>query len=52
MLKDEAFLADAKKINFDLDPMAGAELQSYFTSASYPPDLIERAKTIAKQAGY
>jgi tripartite-type tricarboxylate transporter receptor subunit TctC len=51
MLKDEAFLADAAKINFDLEPMAGGELQSYFT-ATYPPDLIERAKVIAKQAGY
>ncbi len=52
MLKDDAFLADAKKINFDLDPMPGAELQSYFASASYPADLIERAKAIAKMAGY
>ncbi len=52
MLKDEAFLADAAKINFDLDPMAGATLQTYFSAASYPSELIERAKTIAKQAGY
>ncbi len=52
MLKDEAFLADARKINFDIDAMAGAELQSYFTQASYPPDLSERAKAIAKPAGY
>lgn len=52
MLNDDAFLADAKKINFDLDPMPGAELQRYFAAASYPPALIERAKTIAKQAGY
>ncbi len=52
MLKDEAFLTDAKKINFDIDAMPGAELQTYFTGASYPPALIERAKAIAKQAGY
>jgi tripartite-type tricarboxylate transporter receptor subunit TctC len=52
MLKDEAFLADAKRINFDLDPMPGAELQAYFTGASYPPALIAHAKAIAKQAGY
>ena len=52
MLKDDAFLADAKKINFDLDPMPGAELQSYFANAAYQPDLIERAKAIAKVAGY
>ena len=52
MLKDDAFLDDAKKINFDLDPMPGAELQTYFTGAAYPQDLIERAQMIAKQAGY
>jgi tripartite-type tricarboxylate transporter receptor subunit TctC len=52
MLKDQAFQADAKKINFDVDPMGGAELQSFFSSAGYPAELIERAKTIAKQAGY
>jgi tripartite-type tricarboxylate transporter receptor subunit TctC len=52
MLKDEAFLADANKINFDIDAMGGAELQSYFAGASYPAELIERAKVIAKQAGY
>jgi len=52
MLKDEAFLADARKINFDIDAMPGAQLQYYFAAASYPPVLIERARTIAKQAGY
>jgi tripartite-type tricarboxylate transporter receptor subunit TctC len=52
MLKDDAFRADAKKINFDLDPMPGAALQTYFTGAAYPQDLIEQAKAIAKQAGY
>jgi tripartite-type tricarboxylate transporter receptor subunit TctC len=52
MLKDKAFLADAKKINFDLDPMPGAELQAFFTKASYPPALLARAKQIAKQAGF
>ncbi len=52
MLKDEAFLADARKINFDIDAMSGAELQAYFASASYPADLIARAKEIAKTAGY
>jgi tripartite-type tricarboxylate transporter receptor subunit TctC len=52
MLEDEEFRADARKISFDLDPMGGAELQAYFTTAAYPAALIERAKTIAKQAGY
>jgi len=52
MLKDEAFAADARKINFDIDAMAGAELQAYFATASYPADLLARAKEIAKSAGY
>jgi tripartite-type tricarboxylate transporter receptor subunit TctC len=52
MLKDDAFLADAQKINFDLDPMPGAALQAYLASAAYPDELIQKAKAIAKQAGY
>lgn len=52
MLKDEAFAADARKINFDIDAMPGAELQAYFATASYPDDLLARAREIAKAAGY
>jgi tripartite-type tricarboxylate transporter receptor subunit TctC len=52
MLKDEAFLSDTAKINFELDPMSGTELQAYFARASYPTALIEHARAIAKQAGY
>jgi tripartite-type tricarboxylate transporter receptor subunit TctC len=52
MLDDPVFLADAKKINFDLDPMPGAVLQAFFAKASYPPALLARAKDIAKQAGF
>jgi tripartite-type tricarboxylate transporter receptor subunit TctC len=52
MLKDEAFRANAKKINFDIDAMPGAELQAYFANASYPANLLARAKAVAKTAGY
>jgi tripartite-type tricarboxylate transporter receptor subunit TctC len=52
MLKDPEFLADAKKIKFDLDPMPGAELQEFFNKSSYPPALLARAKAVAKQAGF
>jgi tripartite-type tricarboxylate transporter receptor subunit TctC len=47
MVKSPEFLADVKRINFDLDPMPGTELQAFFVKTSYPPDLIERAKKIA-----
>jgi tripartite-type tricarboxylate transporter receptor subunit TctC len=52
MLRDPAFIADARKINFDLDPMPGAEMQAFFSKSSYPPALLARAKAIAKQAGF
>ena len=50
VVKDPEFLAEVAKLNFDLDPLAGAELQSFFVKADYPPALIERAKAIAKLA--
>jgi tripartite-type tricarboxylate transporter receptor subunit TctC len=50
MVKDPEFLAEVAKLNFDLDPLAGAELQNFFVKADYPPALIERAKAIAKLA--
>jgi hypothetical protein len=51
MVKDPEFLAEIEKLNFDLEPMSGADLQAFFTKASYPPALIERAKEVAKLAG-
>jgi hypothetical protein len=48
----DAFVADAKTINFDIESMSGAELQTYFAGSSDPADVIERAKVIANQAGY
>jgi tripartite-type tricarboxylate transporter receptor subunit TctC len=50
-VKDGEFLADIKKLNFDLEPMAGAELQA-FIGRDYPPALIERAREIARKSGH
>jgi tripartite-type tricarboxylate transporter receptor subunit TctC len=49
-VKDADFLADIAKLNFDLEPMAGADLQA-FIAKDYPPALIERAKEIARRSG-
>jgi tripartite-type tricarboxylate transporter receptor subunit TctC len=50
MVKDPEFLAEIAKLNFDLDPLSGAQLQAFFIQADYPPALIERAKAVAKLA--
>jgi tripartite-type tricarboxylate transporter receptor subunit TctC len=50
MIKDGEFLADIAKLNFDLEPMAGADLQA-FIAKDYPAPLIERAKEIARKSG-
>ena len=47
-VKDADFLADIAKLNLDLEPMAGAELQA-FIAKDYPPALTERAKEIARR---
>jgi tripartite-type tricarboxylate transporter receptor subunit TctC len=47
-VKEADFLADIAKLNFDLEPMAGAELQA-FIAKDYPLALIERAKEIARK---
>ncbi len=48
MVKDADFLADIAKLNFDLEPMSGEDLQA-FIAKDYPPALIERAKEIARK---
>jgi tripartite-type tricarboxylate transporter receptor subunit TctC len=48
MVQDPQFLADIAKLNFDLEPMSGADLQA-FIGKDYPPALIERAKEIARK---
>jgi hypothetical protein len=50
MTKDPDFLAEIAKLHFDLDPLSGADLQSFFVKADYAPELLERAKGIAKLA--
>jgi len=50
MVNDPEFLADIARMNFDLEPMPGAELQA-FLAKDYPPALIERAREIAKRVG-
>jgi tripartite-type tricarboxylate transporter receptor subunit TctC len=50
MIKDGEFVADIAKLNFDLEPMAGADLQA-FIAKDYPAPLIERAKEIARKSG-
>ena len=52
MVKAPEFLAEVEKMNFDIDPLPGAQLQAFFDKADYPPPLIERAKEIAKTAGH
>ena len=50
MIKDSEFLTDIARLNFDLEPMAGADLQA-FIAEDYPPALIERAREIARKSG-
>jgi tripartite-type tricarboxylate transporter receptor subunit TctC len=51
MLKDPEFLADAKKIRFDIEPLSGGKLQAYFANVSFAPALVARAKEVASKAG-
>jgi tripartite-type tricarboxylate transporter receptor subunit TctC len=51
VLTSPEFVADAKKINFDIEPMPGRELQAYFATASFAPALVARAKDVANAAG-
>jgi tripartite-type tricarboxylate transporter receptor subunit TctC len=48
MVKDADFLADIAKLNFDLEPLPGAELQA-FIAQDRPAALIERAKEVARK---
>ena len=50
MVQSREFLADVERLNFELGPLSGAELQAFFTK-DYSPALIERAKEVAKLAG-
>jgi hypothetical protein len=50
MVRDEEFLNDIAKMNFDLEPLSGAELQA-FIAKDRPASLIERAREISKRSG-
>jgi tripartite-type tricarboxylate transporter receptor subunit TctC len=49
MINDADFLADIAKMNFDLEPLSGAELQA-FIAKDHPPALVERAREIARKS--
>jgi tripartite-type tricarboxylate transporter receptor subunit TctC len=51
MVNDPEFIADTKKIHFDIEPLPGGELQAYFASVSFAPALVARAKEVANKAG-
>jgi hypothetical protein len=43
-MKDPAFLADAKKLQMEVDPLTGAEVEALLRKAySAPRDIIARA---------
>jgi tripartite-type tricarboxylate transporter receptor subunit TctC len=48
MVKDPDFMADITKMNFDLEPLAGVDLQA-FIAKERPPALIDRAREIARK---
>jgi tripartite-type tricarboxylate transporter receptor subunit TctC len=51
MLKDAEFIADANKLNLDIESLPGRELQAYFANVSFEPSLVARAKEVADKAG-
>ena len=48
MVKDAEFLAEIARMNFDLEPLAGVDLQA-FIAKDYPAPLVERAREIARR---
>jgi tripartite-type tricarboxylate transporter receptor subunit TctC len=51
MLTDEEFIADAAKLNLDIESLPGGELQAYFSNVSFAASLVARAKEVADKAG-
>jgi len=52
MMKDPGFLSDAKKENFDIDPVSGQQLQSIVQEiVSMPKPLAGRLQTIIGEVG-
>jgi tripartite-type tricarboxylate transporter receptor subunit TctC len=52
VVKDPDFLAEVARLDFDLDPLSGDDLQAFFAQADYPSALLERAKEVANLAGH
>jgi hypothetical protein len=51
MIADPEFRAEVARLNFDLEPMSGEELQAFFVKSDYPQSLLERAREVANLAG-
>jgi tripartite-type tricarboxylate transporter receptor subunit TctC len=46
-MKDPEFIAQAKKLNLDLDPMSGTDMQSLIASTfDVTPELLSKARTL------
>jgi tripartite-type tricarboxylate transporter receptor subunit TctC len=49
-MQDEAFIADAKKRNFEINPRTGEQIEAVLHKiAGFPPDLLARMATMAKR---
>jgi tripartite-type tricarboxylate transporter receptor subunit TctC len=48
MLDDDAFKNEAGKMMLELDPMPGAKLQTMLSDLQYSPEVLEKARAIAK----
>jgi tripartite-type tricarboxylate transporter receptor subunit TctC len=48
MLDDPAFKSEASKMMLEIDPMPGAKLQAMLNAMQYSPEVLEKARAIAK----
>ena len=49
MTRDPEFIADADKIQAELDPMPGEKLQAMIAAIAHtPPAIVERARSLLK----
>jgi hypothetical protein len=49
MLKDPAFLADAAKLQMEIDPLTGGEIEGLLKNAySAPQPIVERAARLVR----
>jgi len=46
-MKDKEFLAEAKKLNLEIEPLTGAQIEKFITDVyATPPALVERAANL------